>query len=73
MPATCATCELHAESTFRVEGMDCREEVALLERRFKHVALPENAPVGSIETKQSANGSVFVDRDHENPLPPNDR
>jgi len=32
---TCTTCELHAESTFSVEGMDCREEVALLERRFK--------------------------------------
>src|SRR3954468_17490295 len=36
--ATCTVCELHAESTFRVEGMDCREEVALLERRFKHLA-----------------------------------
>jgi Cd2+/Zn2+-exporting ATPase len=34
---TCATCELHAESTFRVEGMDCREEVAMLERRFKNL------------------------------------
>jgi Cd2+/Zn2+-exporting ATPase len=33
----CATCELHAESTFRIEGMDCREEVALIERRFKHL------------------------------------
>jgi Cd2+/Zn2+-exporting ATPase len=33
--ATCAVCELHAESTFKVEGMDCREEVALIERRFK--------------------------------------
>jgi Cd2+/Zn2+-exporting ATPase len=31
---TCTVCELHAESTFRIEGMDCREEVALLERRF---------------------------------------
>jgi len=31
-------CELHAESTFKVEGMDCREEVVLLERRFKHLA-----------------------------------
>ena len=30
-------CELHAESTFTVEGMDCREEVALLERRFKNL------------------------------------
>src|SRR2546428_2713406 len=35
MTTTCTTCELHAESTFSVEGMDCREEVALLERRFK--------------------------------------
>ena len=33
--ATCTVCELHAESTFKVEGMDCREEVALIERRFQ--------------------------------------
>jgi Cd2+/Zn2+-exporting ATPase len=33
--ATCAVCQLHAESTFKVEGMDCREEVLLIERRFK--------------------------------------
>ena len=33
----CATCELHAESTFRIEGMCCREELALIERRFKHL------------------------------------
>ena len=32
---TCTVCELHAESTFKIEGMDCREEVAVLERRFK--------------------------------------
>ena len=31
---TCSVCELHAESTFRVEGMDCHEEVAILERRL---------------------------------------
>ncbi len=37
MAVTCSVCELHAESTFRVEGMDCREEVALIERRFKHL------------------------------------
>jgi Cd2+/Zn2+-exporting ATPase len=37
MTATCTVCELHAESTFRVEGMDCREEVAMLERRFKNL------------------------------------
>jgi Cd2+/Zn2+-exporting ATPase len=34
----CPTCEVHAESTFRVEGMDCHEEVALIERRLKHLA-----------------------------------
>ncbi len=37
MAATCTVCELHAESTFRIEGMDCREEVALLERRFRNL------------------------------------
>jgi len=31
----CTVCEIHAESTFKIEGMDCREEVAMLERRFK--------------------------------------
>lgn len=35
---TCTACEVHAESTFTVEGMDCREEVVLIERRFKHLA-----------------------------------
>lgn len=34
---TCSVCVLHAESTFKIEGMDCREEVALIERRFKHL------------------------------------
>ncbi|HEY2907745.1 MAG TPA: heavy metal translocating P-type ATPase [Vicinamibacterales bacterium] len=34
----CTVCELHAESTFKIEGMDCREEVTLLERRFKNLA-----------------------------------
>src|SRR3954467_4899802 len=33
--AVCTVCEIHAESTFKIEGMDCREEVAMLERRFK--------------------------------------
>jgi Cd2+/Zn2+-exporting ATPase len=33
--AACAVCELHAEAVFRVEGMDCTEEVAILERRLK--------------------------------------
>ena len=34
----CATCELHAEAIFRVEGMDCNEEVVILERRLKPLA-----------------------------------
>src|SRR5262245_5287047 len=37
MTTTCTVCELHAESTFKIEGMDCREEVAMLERRFKNL------------------------------------
>ena len=35
---TCTVCELHAESTFRIEGMDCHEEVAILERRLKRLS-----------------------------------
>jgi Cd2+/Zn2+-exporting ATPase len=35
--ATCTVCEAHAESVFRVDGMDCHEEVAILERRLKHL------------------------------------
>jgi Cd2+/Zn2+-exporting ATPase len=34
---TCAVCELHAEAVFRVEGMDCNEEVVILERRLKPI------------------------------------
>jgi Zn2+/Cd2+-exporting ATPase len=37
MTPTCTVCELHAESTFKIEGMDCREEVVMLERRFKNL------------------------------------
>ena len=33
--AACAVCEIHAESIFKIDGMDCREEVAILERRLK--------------------------------------
>jgi Cd2+/Zn2+-exporting ATPase len=33
--ATCPVCEIHAESVFKIEGMDCHEEVAILERRLK--------------------------------------
>ncbi len=36
-PQVCTLCEIHAESVFRVEGMDCHEEVAILERRLKPV------------------------------------
>jgi Cd2+/Zn2+-exporting ATPase len=37
----CTTCALHAEAVFRVEGMDCQEEVVILERRL--------TPLGGIE------------------------
>jgi Cd2+/Zn2+-exporting ATPase len=30
----CSVCELHAESVFKIDGMDCHEEVAILERRL---------------------------------------
>jgi Zn2+/Cd2+-exporting ATPase len=36
--ATCQVCEIHAEAVFKVEGMDCHEEVALLERRLKNLS-----------------------------------
>ena len=36
--STCQVCELHAESTFKIEGMDCHEEVAILERRLTRLA-----------------------------------
>ena len=46
--ATCTVCELHAESTFTVEGMDCREEVVLIERRFKNLpGLEDSTPMSS--------------------------
>src|SRR5436189_3569670 len=35
--SSCSRCELHAESMFKIEGMDCREEVAILERRFRNL------------------------------------
>ncbi len=35
MRAACPVCEVHAESIFKIEGMDCHEEVAILERRLK--------------------------------------
>jgi Cd2+/Zn2+-exporting ATPase len=36
--AVCTVCEAHAESVFRVDGMDCHEEVAILERRLKSLS-----------------------------------
>jgi Cd2+/Zn2+-exporting ATPase len=36
--AACPICQVHAESVFRIEGMDCHEEVAILERRLKHLS-----------------------------------
>ncbi|MBI4888009.1 MAG: cadmium-translocating P-type ATPase [Acidobacteria bacterium] len=36
--SVCPVCELHAEAVFRVEGMDCSEEVVILERRLKPLA-----------------------------------
>ena len=32
---SCEVCERHAESMYRIEGMDCHDEVALLERRLE--------------------------------------
>ncbi len=36
--SSCTVCELHAESVFKIEGMDCHEEVAILEHRLKTLA-----------------------------------
>jgi Cd2+/Zn2+-exporting ATPase len=36
--AVCTKCEIHAEAVFRVEGMDCNEEVIILERRLRPLA-----------------------------------
>jgi ArsR family transcriptional regulator len=46
--AACTVCEVHAESTFRVEGMDCHEEVALISRRLKRLSgLEASRPTSS--------------------------
>jgi Cd2+/Zn2+-exporting ATPase len=37
MAGACQVCELHAESVFKIEGMDCHEEVAILEKRLKKI------------------------------------
>jgi Cd2+/Zn2+-exporting ATPase len=36
--AGCQVCEVHAESVFKIEGMDCHEEVAILEKRLTKLA-----------------------------------
>ena len=36
--ATCTKCAVHVESVFRIAGMDCAEEVAILERRLGPMA-----------------------------------
>ena len=36
--ATCTVCEVHAESVFKIEGMDCHEEVAILERSLQRLS-----------------------------------
>ncbi len=33
----CAVCAIHTESVYRVDGLDCHEEVALLERHLRHL------------------------------------
>ena len=39
---TCTICQLHAESIFRIEGMDCHQEVAILRRRLTRLAVVED-------------------------------
>jgi Zn2+/Cd2+-exporting ATPase len=36
-PGPCPVCQVHAESVFKIDGMDCHEEVAILERRLKNL------------------------------------
>jgi Cd2+/Zn2+-exporting ATPase len=36
--SNCPVCELHAESVFKIEGMDCHEEVAILERTLNRLS-----------------------------------
>ncbi len=36
--STCPNCEIHVESVFRIEGMDCQDEVVILERRLGRLA-----------------------------------
>ncbi len=41
----CSKCAIHAESVFRVAGMDCAEEAAILERRLTPLAGVERLAV----------------------------
>ena len=58
------TCELHAEAVFRVEGMDCNEEVVILERRLKPLAgieamsadVDRPAPAREVRRRQADHG-----------------
>ena len=36
-PGPCPVCQVHAESVFKIDGMDCHEEVAILERRLRNL------------------------------------
>jgi Cd2+/Zn2+-exporting ATPase len=54
----CPVCEIHTESVFRVEGMDCSEEVAILERRLKPLpgleAMHADVVAGTIRVSHDA-------------------
>ena len=65
MASSCAVCEVHAESTFKVEGIDCREEViaarAALQasRRASRTSPPTSCPGGC--TSNTTRPSVSAD------------
>ena len=56
--ADCPVCAIHAESVYRVEGMDCHEEVAILDRRLRHLPgledLSADVMSGSLRVKYDA-------------------
>ena len=58
MPTTCPVCELHAESVFKIEGMDCHEEVTILEHHLKRLtgleALDADVVVQRLRVKHDA-------------------
>ena len=49
--AACTKCALHAESVFRVAGMDCAEEARILERRLLPIAGVESIAVDVLGQK----------------------